>query len=186
MTTPQQPYGGNPYGGQPQDGNPYGQPQPQPQFQGGGNPFGQPGQQPQPGAPGAPQPSPYLGQGGGYPTPTPPPPAPRRRNVRKILGIVIPVAGLAIAGIGWLAGSGGDKEAEAAKVGECIQNTGTNTKPDIKIVECTDPAAQGKVLKRVSDTTDGDTACGSVEGATQYYYQEVGSKSFVLCLGSPK
>ncbi|GAB2575023.1 hypothetical protein GCM10027168_04930 [Streptomyces capparidis] len=188
MSTPPPPHTGNPYA-QPQGGNPFAQsPPPHPQD---GNPYaqGQPQPQPGPGFQGTPPPSPYFNQGGpggpgGFPPPAPQRP---RRSKKQIISFLVPAIGLVVAGVSWLAGGFGDTAAESAKVGECIQNKGSDSDPDIKIVDCTDSAAQAKVLKKVKDTTLGNLSCQSVDGWNgAYYFQKVGGDSFVLCLGDPK
>ncbi|KRV47305.1 hypothetical protein AQ490_07485 [Wenjunlia vitaminophila] len=185
MTTPQQPQGGNPFAqpqgggyGYPQGGNPYGQTQPQPQGGGygypqTGNPYGQP--QPQGGFPGgAPQPSPYLNQGGGFP-PGGPAPAPTRQRppVRKILGFIVPIAGLLIAIGGYFIGN--DTEAKSADVGDCVKVTGNEIDAKLKIVDCTSPDANFKVMDKKKPN-----GCDQNKYAE---YQETGrGEDIALCL----
>ncbi|MGP9019796.1 LppU/SCO3897 family protein [Streptomyces sp. BR1] len=168
MSTPP-PQGQNPYApqpnapyGQPQGAGPYGPPQ-------GGAPYGQ-----QPGQPGVPQqPSPYMHQGA--PIPHAPAPAPPRRNVKKIVRIVIAVSVLFAAAVGWYTSR---HDADTAKVGDCmsIGNPASTTHPDLKVVSCDDSKAKYKVVEKKDDNSGCDR--------TKYseYTQTGGSKDFTLCL----
>ncbi|TVL92372.1 hypothetical protein [Streptomyces sp. SAJ15] len=135
-----------------------------------GNPFAQ-----QPPAPG--------GQFNAYPAP--PAPAPPRRNFKKIArNIVLPIAGIGIAVGAYLGGVGDDTLELAA--GDCLQNTGSTSNPDIEKLECTDAKATHKVLKKVDGTSLSDLACQSTAGTVAAITWKEGSDSFVLCLGNAK
>jgi hypothetical protein len=166
MTTPQPPYGGNPYG----------QPQPQPQPYQGGAPYGQ--QTPPP--PGGPQPSPYFNQPqggpqGGFPGGYPPPQPQQRSKLKIVKRVVVPVIVLAVA-IGAYIASRDD--ADSAKAGDCMHNSGTNFKPDLEVVDCGSAKAQYTVLKKIDDTSD-TQKCTVGDAA---YYESGGGNNFVLCL----
>ncbi|MEU1074554.1 MULTISPECIES: hypothetical protein [unclassified Streptomyces] len=171
MSTPP-PQGQNPYApqpnapyGQPQGAAPYGQPQ-------GGAPYGQPGQ---PGVP--PQQSPYFNQDGIPHAPAPVPP--RRRNIKKIVRIVVIVGVLSAALAAWYSSR---HDADTAKVGDCmsIGNPDSTTNPDLKVVDCGDSKAKFKVVQKKDDASGCDT--------TKYsqYTQRGGSKDFTLCLENYK
>jgi hypothetical protein len=76
---------------------------------------------------------------------------------------------------------GGD--AYSVQEGQCVKNEGTDSKPNLKIVDC----AKGtyKVLKKFRGTHDTDK-CKNVAGSDSSYYQKFGSDlsslDFVLCL----
>ncbi|MEV5237617.1 hypothetical protein AB0K89_00510 [Streptomyces cinnamoneus] len=174
MTTP--PPNQNPYA--PQGGNPWGQQPPAPGQQPG--PYGQ---QP-PAAPYGQQPAAPYGQPGGWQQAPVPPPAPRR-SVKKILrNVVLPILGLIIAGGAWLFGKGDDTTKLA--VGDCLQNTGTSTKPSIEKLDCSDAKATHKVLKKVDGSTLAQLACTNVDGTIAALTWKERSDSFTLCLGSSK
>ncbi|MEU4346830.1 hypothetical protein [Streptomyces sp. NPDC023838] len=168
MSTPP-PQGQNPYApqpnaphGQPQGAAPYGQPQ-------GGAPYGQPGQ---PGVP--PQQSPYFNQGG--PIPHAPAPAPPRRNIKKIVRIVVAVSVVIAAAVGWYSSR---HDADTAKVGDCmsIGNPDSTTNPELKVVDCGDSKAKYKVVEKKNDDIIG---CDRTKYSE--YTEKRGSKRFTLCL----
>ncbi|MFI6285669.1 hypothetical protein ACIBCM_13085 [Streptomyces sp. NPDC051018] len=161
------PQGGNPYG----NPGPYGQQPPtQPMPPAGGYP-----QQPQPGFGGYPQqPQPQWG--------APLPPAPRKSPLKKILLIGGLVVGLIVIGIVGFAAS--KDEPDRAKVGDCMLNEGTQSKPELKIVDCNRTTAEYKVVDVIKDTSDA-SVCES-KSDLGYWEQNSGrsssSKDFVLCL----
>ncbi|MEV4437452.1 hypothetical protein AB0K09_00295 [Streptomyces sp. NPDC049577] len=192
MTTPPPPQP-NPHA--PQGGNPYGQPTPPP-------PYGQqPGQFPQqPGPYGQQPPGPY-GQQPGQPVPPPPygqqqpgawggapvPPAAPSRGKKigkKIGGIVLAL----IASVGFYVVKHviTDDDTTSLSVGDCLQNKGTDNKPDIKKVDCSDSKAQHKVLKKVDGSTLYTLACQNVEGTTAALTWQERSDKFTLCLTDVK
>ncbi|MFF3288602.1 hypothetical protein [Streptomyces sp. NPDC003023] len=182
MTYPPQqgqgPYGQPaPYGQQPQQPQPgYGYPQQQPSQPA----YGYPQQQPQPGN-GYQQPQQQWGA-------PPPPPAPSRGglSLKKKFQIVVAVLAVIAFGVFWFLGR---DDADTAKAGDCLKNSGTQTNPDLQVVECGGAEAAYKVVSVHSDTTD-QTIC---EGKADigYYEQTSGGrrssgKSFVLCLNEIK
>lgn len=185
MTTPppqQNPYaqqgGGNPYAQQPQ--TPYGPPPQGPYAQ--QPPQGPYGQQ-SPGPYGQQPPGPY-GQPGGFPGAPVPPQAPRRTPKKVIRNIVLPIVALVIAAGSWLFGKSDDTTRLA--VGDCLQNTGTDSKPAIKKLSCTDSKAAYKVLKKIDGFTISSLACSNVEGATSALTWKERSNHFTLCLSNNK
>ena len=149
----------------------------------GQNPFAQ-GQQPQaPHAYGQPQPpAPYPPQGTAPYAPVPPS-SPGRRVNKKVLRILafIVVAILVAVGKWYL----GKTDAETTAVGSCMHNEGTQTKPDLKTVDCSSSDAQFKVVQKFDNTSD-DSKCESVKEATISYYQTGDSHDVVLCLKEVK
>ncbi|PHQ50663.1 hypothetical protein BLA24_17875 [Streptomyces cinnamoneus] len=167
MSTP--PPNQNPYA--PQGGAPYGQQQP--------GPYGQ-----QPQAPyGQPAPGPY-GQPGGFPGAPVPPPAPKRSFKKIFRNVVIPVIGVGVIVGGWLFGKSDD--AKELAVGDCMRNAGTDSKPDVKKLDCSDAQATYKVLKKVDGSTLASLACSGVDGTTAAFTLKERSNSFTLCLGDNK
>lgn len=166
----------HPYGQQ--GGSPYGQPQPGPYAQQPG-PYGQ-----QPPGPYGQQPGPY-GQPGGYPGTPVPPPAPSRgkRLGKKIGGLVLAL----IAAVGfYFFRHMSDDDTTSLAVGDCLQNTGSMTNPNIKKLDCTDSKATHKVLKKVDGSTLASLACSNVEGATEALTWKERTNKFTLCLGDNK
>jgi len=172
-----------PYGQQPQQ-HAYGYPQqPQP---------GQP--QPGYGYPQQPQPQP----GYGYPqqpqapqqqwgTPPPPPPAPTRGGLSLKMKFQIGVGVLAAIAFAvfWFMGR---DDADTAKVGDCLKNSGNDINPDLQVVDCSGAEAAFKVVSVHDDTTDREICQGKAD--IGYYEQTSGrrssGKSFVLCLNEIK
>ncbi|MFI6447611.1 hypothetical protein [Kitasatospora sp. NPDC050543] len=79
-------------------------------------------------------------------------------------------------------------DVDRAKVGDCLRNehetTATDDKsPEIKMLPCTDPKAEYKVLAKVLGTSDSEKACAPYPTADSSYYVENGARSYVLCLG---
>lgn len=167
MTTP--PPHQNPYG--PQGGAPYGQ-QPPP-------PYGQ--------QPGQPTPPPYGQQqpGGWGGAPVPPPAPSKGKKIGKKIGTIV-LCVLVSTGIYIAKHMITDDDTTVLGVGDCLQNKGTDSKPDIKKVDCTDSKASHKVLKKVDGSTLYTLACNNVEGTTAALTWEERSNKFTLCLGDIK
>ncbi|MFJ9847069.1 hypothetical protein ACIRYZ_42915 [Kitasatospora sp. NPDC101155] len=87
------------------------------------------------------------------------------------------VVGLVVAAFafGWFSGA-----PASAKVGDCVQNKGTDRDPDVRVLACSDPNAQYKVLK--SEPYGKPIACFGVPGVVANYY-ETGTEHVLLCLG---
>jgi len=168
LSTPPPSYGTppNPYQGQPQP-NPY---------------QGQQGQQP---------PSPYAGQPqqpGPYGPPQPtnqypiaPQPA-RRRGAGLGRRLGIGIGALVLIGGGSYVYDHMTGAADTAKAGDCVQNKGTDSNPDVKVISCSDPQAAFKVLKTLDSDNMDD--CNNVPGYVAAYSESGGNSSdLVLCLG---
>ncbi|MGX6742420.1 LppU/SCO3897 family protein [Streptomyces peucetius] len=181
----------------PQQGQgPFGQP----------GPYGQPPQQPQPGY-GYPQQQPGYGYpqqaqpqpGYGYPqqpqaaqqqwgAPPPPPPAPTRSRLSLKMKFQIAVGVLAAIAFAvfWFLGQ---DDADTAKAGDCLKNSGNDINPDLQVVDCGGSEAAFKVVSVHADTTDSAICEGKAD--IGYYEQTSGGrrssgKSFVLCLNEIK
>jgi hypothetical protein len=76
---------------------------------------------------------------------------------------------------------------DQAAVGDCVRPDGDNS---VKIVDCTDPQAQYKVVGRIEDKTEIDaqlSACDAYPDTTNVYWSgESGGTGFVLCLADNK
>ncbi|MER6301562.1 hypothetical protein ABT247_18635 [Kitasatospora sp. NPDC001539] len=157
----QQPYAQAPYGQAPYPQAPYGQPQPYPPQQ----PYAQ---QPPAGPYGPPQAGPT------------PPAAPAKRGVRSKLRIVGAVGGCAALAVAYFVAG---PSVSSAKVGDCVRASGRS---DVKIVKCTDPAANYRVLAKFTGTTD-VTRCRQTPQTTSAVSGKSGrrwnTKRYVLCLG---
>ncbi|MGW2421303.1 LppU/SCO3897 family protein [Streptomyces sp. NPDC001709] len=164
MTTPP-PQGQNPFA---QGQQPYGQPQAPYPPQGG---YPQ-----QPGQPGFPQqgPAPYA----------PVPPQRPKRSARQKLRTVAAIVGAIVIVGGWYFNH--EDDAKKLAVGDCLTNKGSNDNPDIKQLDCSDPKADYKVLKKDNGTSLAMLACQGVSGTTAAVTWKEGSDSFVLCLGKNK
>ena len=91
-----------------------------------------------------------------------------------ILGLLIPVAVLALIVFANL------NSPSNADVGACVQNKGTTSKPNVKVVDCGSADAEYKIVGKIDDSTD-DTQCEQFAGAEASYVKG-GSSKYVLCL----
>ena len=175
----------------PQGTNPYAQ---QPTVPMGQQP-GQPGVAPQPYAPQQPyppqgyqqQPYPPFPQQQGAPAPLPPQAGPGKRAGKKairIVGIIVVavIVGLVKFGAGWFLTR---DDAETTSVGSCMHNDGTDSKPDLKDVDCSSSSAQYKVVQKFDGSSD-ENKCQAVKDATISYIQYGGGHDVVLCLNELK
>ncbi|MCF3129037.1 LppU/SCO3897 family protein [Streptomyces olivochromogenes] len=135
--------------------------------QGGYPQQGQAPYPPQPGAPTAPM-----------------PPQKPKRSVRQYLRIGGIILGLAVVAGGYYLNN--DDDSKKLAVGDCLTNTGSDTSPEIKQLDCSDSKADYKVLKKDGSTSVSQLACQSVKGTTAALEWKEGSDSFVLCLGNNK
>ncbi|MFJ2776996.1 MULTISPECIES: hypothetical protein [unclassified Kitasatospora] len=75
-----------------------------------------------------------------------------------------------------------------ASVGDCVHNknaivTGvTDNHPDVVVLSCSDPDADARIVGKVKDSSNGETACRQFSDADGYYTEEQGSDQFTLCL----
>ncbi|MFC1420949.1 LppU/SCO3897 family protein [Streptacidiphilus cavernicola] len=107
-------------------------------------------------------------------------PTKRRRSLLIRLAVI--VVGLIVVGGGSYIYDHMTGAADTAKAGDCVQNKGTESNPDVKVIGCTDPKAEFKVLKTLSGSNMDD--CNSVPGLVAAYSQSGGRGSdLVLCLG---
>ncbi|MFJ4513339.1 hypothetical protein [Streptomyces sp. NPDC088816] len=171
MTTPPPPQGQNPHTEAPTA------------------PMGQ--QAGQPGAPQQPYPpqAPYapFPQQQGAPVPPPVPPKSGGKKARGILGTMglIAAAVLVKLGIGWLFSQAETTDAETTSVGACLHNKGTDSKADLKEVDCSSGEAEYKVVEKFDGSSD-ENKCESVKGWTVSYVQSGGGHDVVLCLTETK
>jgi hypothetical protein len=149
------------------------QPQPEPQWQPQGQ--WQPQEQPPP----------------QWPAPQPPPPSaaqvepPMPRGNKRRQRITLTVFLVLVAGIFVAIYFGTRHNPEQAAVGDCVRPDGENS---VKIVDCSDPQAQYKVVGRVEDKTEIEAninACDAYADTTAVYWSgESGGTGFVLCLAA--
>ncbi|MEV6737335.1 hypothetical protein AB0N14_10535 [Streptomyces sp. NPDC051104] len=192
MTTPP-PQGTNPYAQQPtvpmgqqlgQPGvaqQPYAPQQPYPPQQTYRQQQGYPQQHPYPRFPqqqGAPAPLPQAGPGKRA----------GKKAVRIVGAIVVGAVVVAVVigvikfGAGWFLAR---DDAETTSVGSCMHNDGTDSKPDLKDVDCSSSNAQYKVVQKFDGSSD-ENKCQGVKDATISYIQYGGGHDIVLCLNELK
>ena len=92
-----------------------------------------------------------------------------------ILGLLIPVAVLALIIFANL------NSTSNADVGQCVQNKGTSSNPDVSVVDCGSSDAEYKIVGKLDDSTD-DTQCDQFAGSVASYVYERGSTKYTLCL----
>ncbi|MFE2914385.1 LppU/SCO3897 family protein [Kitasatospora indigofera] len=97
------------------------------------------------------------------------------KKVKKILGIVVAVL-VAFVAFGYFV----QDDPSIAEAGNCVHNSGSDTKPKVAIVDCGAANADFKVLKVIRNTSD-TKACESVEGVEAAYLED-SADAFVLCL----
>ena len=102
---------------------------------------------------------------------------------RRIITIV--VALVVIGGIAAVSTYLNRDAASKAKVGDCVQQEGSN---DLKVVKCDDAAADYKVVGRVDNKTQSEaglSACDPFPDAESAYWEgETGKDGLVLCLAA--
>ncbi|MFF3323286.1 hypothetical protein [Streptomyces sp. NPDC002889] len=160
--------------------DPYAQQPPQPGY---GNPQQQPPQQPQPGYgyPTQPQ-QPYPPQQQWGAPPPPPAASGGGLGLKTKLKIVVAVLAVITFGVFWFMSR---DDADTAKAGDCLKNSGNEVSPDLEVVECGDTKAAFKVVSVHSDTSDTKICEGKSD--VGYFEQTSGGrrssgKQFVLCL----
>lgn len=94
-----------------------------------------------------------------------------------VLGLLLPVLVIAAIVVGNLTTT----TSSEAKVGDCVQNAGTISDPNVTVVDCGSPDAEFKVLGRVSSSVS--SLCDQYEGATVTYTETRRSSGYTLCLG---
>ena len=74
---------------------------------------------------------------------------------------------------------------EYASEGECIQNKGTVSAPDVRVVDCGSADAEYKIVGKLDNSTNSDE-CEQFTGYTVAYTEERGSSKYTLCLAPQK
>jgi hypothetical protein len=149
-------------------------------------PYPQQGQAPYPPQSGYPQQgqAPYPPQPGAPYAPVPPQPQ-RKANFKTIKTIVIIVAALGLAIGGYIASR---DDANTAKVGDCMhRGSGSDTNPDLEVVDCGSSKAQYVVLAKIQGKylteVTASAKCEAEAKDFQYTYTESSkSDDFLLCL----
>jgi len=108
----------------------------------------------------------------------------KRRGLVTLAVLVVVIA--VVAAIAAYARKG---QAASAKVGDCMQQTGTNS---LKIIKCTDKNAKFVVVGRVENKTQIDASIGACsdfdnKGVVSSYWEGkdgVDEKGMVLCLAN--
>ncbi|ADB32587.1 hypothetical protein Kfla_3529 [Kribbella flavida DSM 17836] len=93
-----------------------------------------------------------------------------------VLGLLVPVMLIAVIVIANL------DRASSAEAGACVQNKGTISNPNVKVVDCGSAEAEFKVLGKVSSSNSAQ--CEQYPGYTVAYTESRGSSGYTLCLGS--
>ncbi|MFJ1705324.1 hypothetical protein [Kitasatospora sp. NPDC088346] len=105
------------------------------------------------------------------------PMAPGKPLFRRIavLGFLIPAL---IVGVIVLAAQ---QDADFAEAGDCLENSGTFSRPEVSVVDCSGPDADYDLVGKVSGTSD-TKRCAVYPEATISFVKEQGSTGYVLCL----
>ncbi|MFC9688700.1 toxin-antitoxin system, toxin component [Kribbella sp. NPDC056951] len=70
-----------------------------------------------------------------------------------------------------------------ATVGSCVVNKGSDSDPDVKVVDCTSSEAQYRVVGKLDNTTD-DSRCEQFPGYEASYTKQERYTRYTLCLGA--
>jgi hypothetical protein len=92
-----------------------------------------------------------------------------------VLGFLLPIAVIAL--LIW----GNQGSPSSADAGDCVQNKGTISSPNVKVVDCASSDAEYKVVGKLSNSTNSDE-CEKFEGYTVAYTEERSSSKYTLCL----
>ncbi|WP_371498292.1 hypothetical protein OG871_19765 [Kitasatospora sp. NBC_00374] len=68
-----------------------------------------------------------------------------------------------------------------ADAGDCLHNSGTFSRPDVSVVDCSSKDADYELLGKISGTTDSDR-CDVYPGTTSVYVKEKGSTRYLFCM----
>jgi hypothetical protein len=152
-------------------------------------PGGQGGPGPQQGYPTQPGQQAYPGQPS-YPGGPGQPPVEPPKKRRTWLRIVLPIAVIAIIAVIGFVSKFVTGDPDTAKVGDCM--TGT-TAQNLKVVKCTEPGVQYKVVGKVEDKSQSEFNISSAQickpfpnAESAFWKGESGGKGYVLCLGANK
>ncbi|MEU9133362.1 hypothetical protein AB0D08_35615 [Kitasatospora sp. NPDC048540] len=108
------------------------------------------------------------------------PEVPKKKGLKSaLIGVVAVVvaAGLALFAAAYFM----KDQPASAKAGDCVHNSGSDTKPDVKVVDCKSANADLKVLKVVHSSNEQE--CDTEDGVEFTYTEERRSSIFILCLG---
>jgi len=94
-----------------------------------------------------------------------------------ILGLVVPISVIGLIVVGM------QGDADYASVGDCVQNKGTTSAPDVQVVDCGSADAEFKIVGKLENSTNYDE-CEKFDGFTVAYTKEKGSSSYTLCLAA--
>ncbi|MFE7170208.1 hypothetical protein [Streptomyces sp. NPDC057616] len=112
-----------------------------------------------------------------------PPAPPAKRFNKKVLRIVgIIVLAIIIGVVKWQLGK---TDAETTSKGSCMHNSGTQSDPKLKTVDCSSSDSQYKVVEKFDNTSDSNK-CKTVADAEIAYYQTGDNHDVVLCLKTIK
>ncbi|MEZ0065577.1 hypothetical protein ABIA32_001573 [Streptacidiphilus sp. MAP12-20] len=115
----------------------------------------------------------------------PPAPAPSKKGARFGMKILIRLGVVVVLFAGWFVYDQVTGAPSTAKAGDCVQNQGTDSNPDVHVISCSDANAKYKVLK-VIDGSDSHQ-CDGLAGIDSAYTETGGnSGSLVLCLALNK
>ncbi|GAB3923617.1 hypothetical protein GCM10029976_014090 [Kribbella albertanoniae] len=97
----------------------------------------------------------------------------------QALMLLVPIAIIAAIVIGNLTTT----STSEATVGSCVVNKGTDSNPDVKVVDCSSSEAQYRVVGKLDNTTD-DSRCEQFPGFEASYTKKERYTRYTLCLGS--
>ncbi|SEG90002.1 hypothetical protein SAMN04489712_12510 [Thermomonospora echinospora] len=119
---------------------------------------------------------------------TPPQPPPRGKNRGTVVGLVVLAVIVGFIGVAGYLSSKSDPD--TAAIGDCVARGSGSS---IRVVECTDPASDYKVVGKVPDKTQvqfnisSQRICNPFPTAKSAYWKgESGGKGYVLCLAPVK
>jgi len=116
------------------------------------------------------------------PQPGPRPPMPLGKPLFKrpqLLVVLVPIALIAAIVIGNLTTTSTNE----AAVGQCVVNKGTDSDPNVKVVDCSKPEAEFRIVGKLDNTTD-DSRCEQFPGYEASYTVQERYSRYTLCLAA--
>ncbi|MEY9962239.1 hypothetical protein ABIA33_000260 [Streptacidiphilus sp. MAP12-16] len=115
----------------------------------------------------------------GYAAQTPAPQPSKKSGFARRMAIRLGV--LVILGGAWFAYDYATGDPTTASAGDCVHNAGTDSKPDVSVLDCKDAKADYKVIKTINGSNMDD--CQGLAGLDAAYTQTSShGDSLVLCL----
>jgi len=77
---------------------------------------------------------------------------------------------------------GASQSTSNASAGDCVQNTGSASSPNVSVVDCSSSDAEYKIIGKISGSANADDCAAQYPDYTVAYSEERGSSKYTLCL----